>query len=105
MNTLTTKATILATLVTTATLMTAPAKADQLVSLERAVELIVAQQSQAVTNDVNRLVLSSIHENIADFNMNALYQLDYISPNVTITDIAQNTMNESSEKPTEYSPK
>ncbi len=105
MNTLTKKATVLATLLTTAVLMTAPAKAEQLVSLETAVGQFVTQQSRLVSKDVNHMIANNIQQKIASFNVDALYQLDMLTPNVTITDIAKNSKSEASEQTTQFSPK
>ncbi len=107
MNTLTKKATVLTTLLTSAVLMTASVKAEQLVSLEQGVNQFVAQQAHHVSEDVERMVARNIQQKIVHFNMDTLYQLDMLSPSVTITDIAHNSNEqvESEKQTSQFLPK
>lgn len=98
MNTLSTKSKIFGTLIAATMLMSTTAKADQLVSLETAVEMIVTQQSRVVINELTQQVANSIEQEIANFDIDSLFTSEAGVPTVTISEIAKLSDIDSSEE-------
>lgn len=91
---LTIKASVFAALIATSAFASTAAKADQLVSLETAISMLVSQQSQMVFNEVSDQIAMSIEQELTSFNVDFLFQQDTFDSSVTITDIAQVSIND-----------
>ena len=87
MNTLTTKAAIFASLMAVSA-FTSTAKAEQLVSLETAIDMLVTQQSTAVFNQVTQSVAYSIEQEVANFKIDSIFASDKGIPTTTISETA-----------------
>ncbi len=85
MNTLTTKAKLFAALITTSALMATTVKAEQLVSLDTAVEILVSQQSRMVINQMSHQIANSIEQEVANFKIDSLFANDHGVPTVTVS--------------------
>lgn len=83
------KVSILATLLTVSAMAMTSAKAEQLVSLENAVGMMVKQQASAVFNQIQRDISYSIEEGLGNFNINSSFKSDKGMPKVQIREVAQ----------------
>lgn len=95
MNKLTTKSTIFAALIATSVMASTAAKADEFVSLETAVEMLVSQQGRMVFNQVSQQIANSIEQEVANFQINSLFTSDKGVPSVSVSEISStSTFNE-----------
>ena len=94
MNKLTTKATIFAALIATSVMASTAAKADEFVSLETAVEMLVSQQSRMVFNQVTQQIANSVEQEVANFQVNSLFTSDKGVPTVSVSQISRVSMND-----------
>jgi hypothetical protein len=85
MNKLTTKAKLFAALIATSALMATTVKAESMVSLDTAVEILVSQQSRMVINQVSHQIANSIEQEVANFNVDNLFTYDHGVPTVTVS--------------------
>ncbi|OUS26399.1 hypothetical protein A9Q98_10800 [Thalassotalea sp. 42_200_T64] len=88
MNTLTTKASVLAALLTASVMATTSAKADEFMSLENTVSMVVTQQSKAVFNQVTQQIANSIEQEVGNFNIDSFFASTKGVPTVTISEMS-----------------
>lgn len=98
MNTLTTKASVFAALMATSVMAANTAKAQELVSLETAIEMVVMQQSRVVLNQVTQQVANNIEQEVANFSIDSLFASEKGVPTVTITETRMNDEEDSPEE-------
>jgi ABC-type sugar transport system substrate-binding protein len=89
MNTLTTKASVFAALMAASAMAATSAKAEELVSLESAIEMMVYQQSKAVFYQVTQQVANSIEQEVGNFTINSFFASDKGLPTVSISATTQ----------------
>ncbi|WP_371374017.1 hypothetical protein [Thalassotalea aquiviva] len=88
MKTLTSKTAVFATLIASSVMFSSAAKAEQLVSLETAIDMMLSQQSKMVLQEVSNQVAKNIQQELANFNIDSLMNQQGV-PTVTIRDIAK----------------
>ena len=89
MNTVTKKASLFATLMAAGAMVMAPAKADELVSLETAIEMMVKQQAAAVFHHIQQDIAIAIEQELGNFNINSSFKSDKGTPSVEMKEIAR----------------
>ncbi|TRX53476.1 hypothetical protein [Thalassomonas sp. M1454] len=92
MNTLTIKAKLFAALLASSAAVSTTTQAEELVSLETAVEMLVSQQSHMVFNQVRNHIANSIEQEVASFKIDSMFASDKGVPTVTISEM-DNTIN------------
>ncbi|TKB45305.1 hypothetical protein [Thalassotalea mangrovi] len=88
MNTLSKQIGIASVVLVTSTLFTTSAKAEQLVSLQTALDMMVANQGRMVANQLEQQLRNSIAQEVNNFKIDAHYVTDKGVPTVTITQIS-----------------
>ncbi|WP_394173613.1 hypothetical protein [Thalassotalea litorea] len=88
MNTLSKQIGIASLVLVTSTLFTTGAKAEQLVSLQTALDMMVENQGRMVANQLQQQVKNSIAQEVHNFKIDAQYVTDKGVPTVTIRDIS-----------------
>lgn len=88
MNTLSKQIGIASLVLATSAFFTTGAKAEQLVSLQTALDMMVENQSQMVANQLDQQVANSIAQEVNNFKIDAQYVTDKGVPTVTITEIS-----------------
>jgi outer membrane receptor protein involved in Fe transport len=91
MNKFTTKASVLAALLTASVMATTSAKADELMSLENAVSMMVTQQSKAVFNQVTQQIANSIEQEVGNFSLDSFFATATGVPTVTISEMSNHS--------------
>lgn len=86
MNALTTKASVFAALIAATAMTASTTQAEELVSLETAVEMVVSQQSRVVFNQVTQQVANSIEQEVGNFNLDSFFSSELGVPTVTISE-------------------
>lgn len=87
MNTLTTKAKLFAALLTSSAVVSTTTQAEELFSLETAVQMLVSQQSNMVFNQVRNQIANSIEQEVGNFNISSLFANEEGIPTATISEI------------------
>lgn len=92
MNTLTIKAKLFAALLASSAVVSTTTQAEELVSLETAVQMLVSQQSHMVFNQVRNQIANSIEQEVGNFNIGSVFASEEGIPTATISEI-DNTIN------------
>lgn len=92
MNTLTIKAKLFAALLASSAVVSTTTQAEELVSLETAVQMLVSQQSNMVFNQVRNQIANSVEQEIGNFKVDSVFTTEKGAPTVTISEI-DNTIN------------
>ena len=85
MNTLTTKASVFAALIAASAMAATSAKAEELVSLESAIEMMISQQSKTVFYQVTEHVSNNIEQEASNFTLDSLFVSEKGLPTLSIS--------------------